>query len=482
MKNLHLVYTDNPSRLIFNPSHKSFCIQKELNGMYINDGKVSGADFWGLEKALNNGFKPQHLYITNGEEIKEGDWIYDISSLDYNPLIHKATNIDATHLSTKDSLHARGLICTARNLKGRYKKIILTTDQDLIEDGVQAIDDEFLEWFVKNPSCEFVETVKVPYFDESGYSYLVGIPQEEPKPLDNLEERFKRDMSMVVMPLDNENIPEEPKQVICRDKFDRVIQDGYYVDVQNDGVHKVYRKEDSQLYFKPYGEEERVSNYFSNDLILIPYSTKLIMDLKKEIADKKQEESEQESYICPHTKIQCDDECCVSAEDCHIISSLATGMVDCKEPKQETPAYVLISNYYGKTKTKRSNVPLINHIDEGIEILKGIGADEDTIEAYCLHPILQSDEEFNKNLTMDFSGISTSALLLAVEYRRVANSYLSTDKIENFVGFTNEKIKQMLYADKIQNEKDFALYHEGKHDRSKELREYFNNWLNILLK
>jgi hypothetical protein len=152
------------------------------------------------------------------------------------------------------------------------------------------------------------------------------------------------------------------------------------------------------------------------------------------------------------------------------------------EPKQETPAYVLISNYYGKTKTKRSNVPLINHIDEGIEILKGIGADEDTIEAYCLHPILQSDEEFNKNLTMDFSGISTSALLLAVEYRRVANSYLSTDKIENFVGFTNEKIKQMLYADKIQNEKDFALYHEGKHDRSKELREYFNNWLNILLK
>jgi hypothetical protein len=38
-----------------------------------------------------------------------------------------------------------------------YKKIILTTDQDLIKDGVQAIPDDFLEWFVKNPSCEFVE-------------------------------------------------------------------------------------------------------------------------------------------------------------------------------------------------------------------------------------------------------------------------------------------------------------------------------------
>ena len=49
----------------------------------------------------------------------------------------------------------------------------------------------------------------------------------------------------------------------------------------------------------------------------------------------KQEEPKQEGYICPHTKIQCDDECCVSAEDCHITSSLASGMVDCKEPKQE---------------------------------------------------------------------------------------------------------------------------------------------------
>jgi hypothetical protein len=35
-----------------------------------------------------------------------------------------------------------------------YKKIILTDNKDLIKDGVQAIDDEFLEWFVKNPSCE----------------------------------------------------------------------------------------------------------------------------------------------------------------------------------------------------------------------------------------------------------------------------------------------------------------------------------------
>jgi hypothetical protein len=36
--------------------------------------------------------------------------------------------------------------------------------------------------------------------------------ESEPKPLDNLEERFKRDMSMVVMPLANKNIPEEEEE------------------------------------------------------------------------------------------------------------------------------------------------------------------------------------------------------------------------------------------------------------------------------
>jgi hypothetical protein len=153
----------------------------------------------------------------------------------------------------------------------RYYKIILTTDPTLIADGVQAIDDEFLEWFVKNPSYESVEVEKDQYIDktisdtEVFTDYIIIIPKEE------------------------------PKQVICRDKFDRVIQNGYYVDVQDSRIHKVYRKEDGQLYFKPYGEEERVSSYFSNDLILMSDGSKLIMDLKKEIADKKQEEPKQES-------------------------------------------------------------------------------------------------------------------------------------------------------------------------------------------
>lgn len=42
-----------------------------------------------------------------------------------------------------------------------YKKIILTTDPQLIEQGIQAIDDEFLEWFIKNPNCEEVEVYEL---------------------------------------------------------------------------------------------------------------------------------------------------------------------------------------------------------------------------------------------------------------------------------------------------------------------------------
>lgn len=148
----------------------------------------------------------------------------------------------------------------------------------------------------------------------------------------------------------------------------------------------------------------------------------------------------------------------------------------------QTPAYKIIKDYYGDKTAKRSGVKLINHIDEGLDILDNIGASQIVKDAYCLHPLLQSDDEFNKNKSMDFSNISTESIVLAVEYRRVANSYLSTMSMNQFVGFTNFEIKQMLYADKIQNEKDFKLYHEGIHPRSKELREYFNNWLNILLK
>jgi hypothetical protein len=40
-----------------------------------------------------------------------------------------------------------------------WKKIIITTDPELIKDGIHPIGEEFLKWFVENPTCIKVEVV-----------------------------------------------------------------------------------------------------------------------------------------------------------------------------------------------------------------------------------------------------------------------------------------------------------------------------------
>lgn len=95
------------------------------------------------------------------------------------------------------------------NEVAKGNKVILTTNKLLIKDGIQEIDDEFLEWFVKNPSCDSIKINLVPvneYGSEitvGGYGfdrfkYKIIIPQEESKQskidLDELE--FKLDTTL----------------------------------------------------------------------------------------------------------------------------------------------------------------------------------------------------------------------------------------------------------------------------------------------
>ena len=149
MKNIHLIATNKPSRLRYNLS-KVLSLTKEF---YRDYGKQVN----------------RNIYITNDEE---GDWfIYK------NEIIHRDKgDVDSIWIDAIKN----------------GKKIILTTDQDLIKDGVQAIDDEFLEWFVKNPICEVVkiETFEVEdYIGFAGHTsyptfyneYKIIIPKEEPK-------------------------------------------------------------------------------------------------------------------------------------------------------------------------------------------------------------------------------------------------------------------------------------------------------------
>ena len=153
MKNIHTLPTDKPSRLVLDTVN---------NNLFATTTKDFGTNI----------MKFQNIYITSDEEAKEGDWGY---------IPFQGGNVKLVGKYFADD----------------WKKIILTTDQDLIEDGVQAIDDEFLEWFVKNPSCEEVEVDKVPVnefgseitvngygFDK--FKYKIIIPKE------TLEEAAKK--------------------------------------------------------------------------------------------------------------------------------------------------------------------------------------------------------------------------------------------------------------------------------------------------
>ena len=147
MKNIHVLPADKPSRLI-------------IYSILLNEFRF-------LNEPTEDWKHKRHIYITSDEEIKKGDWVL-------NPIyktVYKWIKNSDIYFDRIDA-----------------KKIILTTDQALIKDGVRAIDDDFLEWFVKNPNCDFVRTLKVPYFDESGHSYLLIIPKEEHKQEITIEE------------------------------------------------------------------------------------------------------------------------------------------------------------------------------------------------------------------------------------------------------------------------------------------------------
>lgn len=149
--------------------------------------------------------------------------------------------------------------------------------------------------------------------------------------------------------------------------------------------------------------------------------------------------------------------------------------------------YKAISALYGDKTTKRSGIKLMNHIDEGLYILEKIGASENAKRAYCMHPIAQDDNEllgfyFWRKMNPDY--VSRHEVTINVmEYRSVANEYLSTRNIRSIDEIRLSPLKDvndMLIADKIQNRKDFELYHLGKHERSVELDSYFKNWLERL--
>ena len=157
MKYLYLLATNKPSRL--------YLVKDKL--------KLSPLKFTNDEEV---GWLTQNIYITSDEEI---------TGFENNIWVIKGQRV---------FLWQNTMALVSNN---KPRKIILTTDQDLIKDGVQAIDNEFLEFIVKNPSCEEVEVEKIcnncgeincihavcssQIALKKGVTYKIIIPNEESK-------------------------------------------------------------------------------------------------------------------------------------------------------------------------------------------------------------------------------------------------------------------------------------------------------------
>lgn len=193
MKNLFILPTNKPSRLANRDSNNKLEVS-EKNTLFVN----------------GFGFTPQNIYITSDEEIKKGDWcLYNKNHNSRNQdwILIKCGKIES------EEMHP---ISEGKLLLWMIK-IILTTDQDLIKDGIQPVPDDFLDWFVKNPSCEEVEVgygwIRLTETDNEGY--WVSIPnkqfemqQEEPKHPKVLSENGNE----LFFDKEGNLIKEEPKQ------------------------------------------------------------------------------------------------------------------------------------------------------------------------------------------------------------------------------------------------------------------------------
>jgi hypothetical protein len=72
----------------------------------------------------------KNTYITSDEEIKEGDWV----------IFNELEIVKCIYSKNGEYLFSKPLLSSSNHHFSYFKKIILTTDQDLIKDGVQPIE------------------------------------------------------------------------------------------------------------------------------------------------------------------------------------------------------------------------------------------------------------------------------------------------------------------------------------------------------
>ena len=151
----------------------------------------------------------QNIYITSDEEIKKGYYL----DLTHNIIMK------SVFYSSSDK---------------NCKKIILTTDPELIADGVQAIPDEFLEWFVAKANdsgkpIDIVEVEKEIYeeivgddFQKNVNYYAIIIPKEDLSYTTKMGINVSDEMVRAVMIPKDFFGKEEPKQETLEETAERI--------------------------------------------------------------------------------------------------------------------------------------------------------------------------------------------------------------------------------------------------------------------
>ncbi len=148
MKNIWVLETDKPTKILKTIPKGNFIFAKS--------------------PIVGSNWENYHIYITYDHSIKENDFVFDTFK-DSCPKIRKVTTEEEISEIQETDL-----------------KIVLTTDETL---GIQKIDDEFLNWWVNNYNCEYVDLRLVCSIgrkcDNKNKSckdatYKIIIPQEKP--------------------------------------------------------------------------------------------------------------------------------------------------------------------------------------------------------------------------------------------------------------------------------------------------------------
>ena len=195
----------------------------------------------------------------------------------------------------------------------------------------------------------------------------------------------------------------------------------------------------------------------------------------------------------------------LTIDDCGLGSYLTRHEIDHIEVTLP-PEYRLIEEYYAGKSAKRTGLPYMRHIDDGLRILRAMSElrDYETVEdqrqwmqesveawyknrfelltrTFCVHPIYQDNNPEWRHKHLDIGGAKDAEL--CHKYASYVNSYLPAhvDRANCPRCLRGSDLWALLVADKLQNYADFnANANKFSTDETAQLQAYFTDWFAAL--